>query len=90
MLSNRFLLLSLLLPVVLPTVTIAQSPSASASIHDVEWLAGCWEMVTSWLYRSGDRVSCGAYSRISDVLQHIVSASRQLYCRGRRTACRRR
>lgn len=51
MLSNRFLLLSLLLPVVLPTVTIAQSPSASASIHDVEWLAGCWER------RNGDRAT---------------------------------
>ena len=51
MLSIRFLLLSLLLAVVFPTVTIAQSPSANASIHDVEWLAGCWER------RSGDRAT---------------------------------
>lgn len=47
--SIRCLLLLLLLPVVLPTVVIAQSPSAT--IHDVEWLAGCWER------RSGDRAT---------------------------------
>jgi len=47
--SIRCLLLLLLLPVVLPTVVIAQSPSAT--IHDVGWLAGCWER------RSGDRAT---------------------------------
>ena len=51
MVSNRCLLLVWMLPVVLPAVAVAQSPSAGASIHDVEWLAGCWEL------RSGDRAT---------------------------------
>ncbi len=51
MVSNRCLLLVWMLPVVLPAVAVAQSPSAGASIHDVEWLAGCWER------RSGDRAT---------------------------------
>jgi len=39
----------LLVPsVAMPMVAIGQSPSASANIHDVDWLAGCWER------RSGD------------------------------------
>jgi hypothetical protein len=48
---SRLVFLLLVPSVAMPMVAVGQSPSASASIHDVEWLAGCWER------RSGDRAT---------------------------------
>ena len=39
----RALLLLLVPSVALPIAVARQSPVASPSIHDVEWLSGCWE-----------------------------------------------
>jgi len=48
---TRFSFLLLVPSLAMPMTAAGQSPGVSASIHDVEWLAGCWE------HRTGDRAT---------------------------------
>ena len=51
MVLTRVFSLLLVLSVAMPLAAVGQPSSANASIHDVAWLAGCWER------RNGDRTT---------------------------------
>lgn len=74
MLWNRCLLWLVLLPVVGPRVVLAQSSSVGASIHDVAWLAGCWEQRTGeratieiWMVPDGGMMLGASRTVVSEV-----------------------